>query len=119
MLGDFMSKGKFQVKSLGAYKRKKQLVEYAKAWEESLPQPSLSYPNLIFLYPEDLATLNRELLFSRLNTAADANRQKLVISDCHYSRAGLYIVYDEIGGDIHSPVDIDEIIDKWIELDSH
>ncbi|SOB75336.1 hypothetical protein SAMN04488490_0913 [Marinobacter sp. LV10R510-11A] len=106
---------KKQVQSLDAYKRKRLLVAYANAWQEALPRPSLIYPNLIFVYPEDLATQDRELLFRKLDLAAAQNKQKLVISDCHYSRAGFYIVFDEIGGDENNPVDIDEIVEEWSE----
>lgn len=103
-----------KVKSFDAHKRKAQLIESARTWEESLPKPSHNYPNLIFVYSEELATEGRSLLFRRLNRAAALNRQKLVISDCHYSRAGLYISIDEIGGGGgEDSVDIDEIVEQW------
>lgn len=111
-----MSKNK-KVISVSQYLRKKRLIEQAKAWEEALPPASKRYRNLIFLYPEDLATHDREMLFIRINAAAETNRQTLVISDCHYSRCGLYVLYDEIGGRADAPVDIDEIIENWSELD--
>ena len=107
-----------RVKSMDAHKRKAWLIESARKWEESLPEPSPKYPNLIFVYSEELATQGRDLLFRRLDRAAARNKQKLVISDCHYSRAGLHVSIDEIGGDGKSPVDIDEIIEQWREGES-
>lgn len=108
-----------KVKSFDAHKRKAQLIESARTWEESLPKPSHKYPNLIFVYPEELATQGRSLLFRRLDRAAALNKQKLVISDCHYSRAGLYISIDEIcREDVEDLIDIDEIVEQWREGES-
>jgi len=89
------------------------MIEHAKAWETALPDASARYPNLIFLYSEELATKNRELLFQKMNSAAKHNHQTLVISDCHYSRGGLYVVFDEIGADAEDSLDIDEIVERW------
>ena len=86
-------------------------------WEKTLPAPSKNLPHLVFLYPEELATSNRELLFKRLEIAAKTNGQTLVISDCHYSRAGFYVAYDEIGEAGPDSVDIDEIIEDWSSQD--
>jgi hypothetical protein len=113
-----MKSRKNQVQSLNAYKRRQQLLSYAKAWKEALPNPSTAFPNLIFVYSEELATQNRELLFRKLDSAAAQNNQKLVISDCHYSRAGFYIVFDEIGGTSENQVDIDEIVERWREREN-
>ncbi len=108
-----------KVKSLDAQRRKARLIESARAWEESLPKSSHKYPNLIFVYPEELATQGRSLLFRRLDRAAAMNKQKLVISDCHYSRAGLYISIDEIcREDVEDLIDIDEIVEQWREGES-
>jgi len=63
------------------------------------------------------ASGSRNLLFRRLNSAAEQNKQKLVISDCHYSRTGLYISIDEIGGDVENPIDIDAIVEEWSEME--
>jgi hypothetical protein len=102
---------------IDTYRRKKRLISLAADWENSLPAPSQAYPHLIFLYSEELATKNRQLLFRKIDLAAETNDQTLVISDCHYSRAGFYILYDEIGGGDPNPVDIDAIIDSWSEQD--
>ncbi|PXX93230.1 hypothetical protein DIT71_00010 [Marinobacter vulgaris] len=107
-----------KVVSANKYLRKKRLIEHARAWEEALPPASQRYRNLIFQYPEDLATQGRELLFRMLDSAAERNNQKLVISDCHYGRAGLYVSIDEIGGDVENSVDIDEIVEEWRCRDS-
>jgi UTP-glucose-1-phosphate uridylyltransferase len=107
-----------KVVSVSAYLRKKELIEQGKAWEKALPCSSQTYGNLIFLYPEDLATKGRELLFHMLNSAAALNNQKLVISDCHYSRSGLYVLIDEIGGTVENPIDVDAIVEKWNEGES-
>lgn len=104
-----------RVVSLTNQKRKRDLLKKAREWEESLPPPSKRFKNLIFLYPEELATNSREILFKRINSAAEANEQMLVISDCHYDRSGLYILFDELGGKKDNAVDIDDIIDAWSE----
>ena len=101
--------------SLIVHKRKSDLIEKAHEWEESLPPPSPRFKNLIFLYPEELATDGREILFQRINSAAETNGQMLVISDCHYDRSGLYILFDELGGGNDNIVDIEDIIDNWCE----
>jgi len=108
-----MKKQEKKVISLDTHRNKKRLIRHAKDWEEALPEPSQKYPHLIFLYSEELATHDRELLFRQIEEAAAHNRQMLVISDCHFSRAGFYILYDEIGGGGNNPVDIDDIIDNW------
>ncbi len=59
-----------KVVSVSKYLRKKRLIEKAKAWEDVLPSASRRYQNLIFQYPEDLATQGRELLFRMLDAAA-------------------------------------------------
>lgn len=110
-----MKEDEKRVVSLTNQKRKRDLLEKAREWEESLPPPSLRFKNLIFLYPEELATDGREILFKRINSAAETNGQMLVISDCHYDRSGLYILFDELGGKKDNAVDIDEIIDAWCE----
>lgn len=107
-----------KVVSANKHLRKKRMIEHARAWEEALPPASQRYRNLIFQYPEDLATQGRELLFRMLDSAAEQNQQKLVISDCHYSRGGLYVVIDEIGARIENPLDIDEIVENWRTRDS-
>ena len=112
-----MTNNKHKCISLDTYRRRKKLVALAAEWEKSLPEPSMNYPHLVFLYPEELATQNRELLFKRLEAAARTNGQTLVISDCHYSRAGFYVVYEEIGEAKPGAVDIDGIIDDWSERD--
>ncbi len=66
-----------------------------------------------FVDPEKLATRQRELLLKRLEVAVRENGQMLVISDCHYSRAGFYVVYEEIGEAGPGSVDIDRIVDDW------
>jgi hypothetical protein len=104
-----------RVVSLNAHKLKRDSIEKAHEWEESLPPPSQSFKNLIFLYPEELATDGREILFKRINSAAETNGQMVVISDCHYDRSGLYILFDELGGKKDNAVDIDDIIDSWSE----
>lgn len=104
-----------RVVSLNVHKRKRDVIEKAREWEEALPPPSQRFKNLIFLYPEDLATGGREILFKRINTAAETNGQTLVISDCHYDRSGLYILFDELGGGRDNIVDIEDIIDNWCE----
>lgn len=109
---------KNKISSLCVYRRKQRMMEHAKAWETALPDPSDRYPNLIFLYSEELATKNRELLFQKMNSAAKHNNQTLVISDCHYSRGGLYVVFDEIGADTENSLDIDEIVERWNEQEN-
>jgi len=104
-----------KVLNLNRFRRKKALIEKALEWEESLPSPSRRFNNLIFVYPEDLATTGREDLFEKINSAAGWNQQTLVISDCHYDRGGFYILYDEIGGNGGDMTDIDEIIEAWCE----
>jgi len=106
-----------RVVGLNVQKRKRDLIEKAREWEESLPPPSQRFKNLIFLYPEELAMQGRELLFRMLDSAAEKNMQSLVISDCHYSRGGFYVVIDEIGPALGNPIDIDEIIESWRNRD--
>jgi len=108
-----MKEDEKRVVSLTKQKQKRDLLERARQWEESLPPPSQRFRNLIFLYPEELATQGRELLFRMLDSAAEQNMQSLVISDCHYSRGGFYVVIDEIGPALGNPIDIDEIIESW------
>ena len=110
-----MKEDEKRVVSLTKQKQKRDLLQRARQWEESLPPPSPSFKNLIFLYPEELATDGREILFKRINSAAETNGQMLVISDCHYDRSGLYILFDELGGKQDNAVDIDEIIEAWCE----
>ncbi|WP_040886694.1 hypothetical protein [Marinobacter santoriniensis] len=112
-----MTKNRHECLSLEAYRRRKKLLEIAGHWRENLPEPSKTYPHLIFLYPEELATRQRELLFKRLEVAASKNGQILVISDCHYSRAGFYVVYEEIGEAGSNLIDIDRIVDDWSDRD--
>lgn len=102
---------------LEAYRHRKKLLAMAAEWRENLPKPSKTYPHLIFRYPEELATRQRELLFKRLEVAARVNGQMLVISDCHYSRAGFYVVYEEIGEARSGAVDIDRIVEDWSDRD--
>lgn len=108
-----MKNDKHEYLSLEAYRRRKKLLEMAAHWRRNLPEPSKKHPHLIFLYPEELATRQRELLFKQLEVAARENGQMLVISDCHYSRAGFYVVYEEIGEARPGSVDIDRIVDDW------
>ncbi len=103
--------------SLEAYRRRKKLLEIAAEWHKNLPEPSKIYPHLVFLYPEELATRQRELLFKQLEVAARTNGQMLVISDCHYSRAGFYVVYEEIGEAGSDSIDIDRIVEDWSDRD--
>lgn len=112
-----MKKDKSRLTSLEAYRHRRKLLAMAAEWRENLPGPSKIYPHLIFLYPEELATRQRELLFKRLEVAARENGQMLVISDCHYSRAGFYVVYEEIGEARSDAVDIDRIVEDWSDRD--
>lgn len=112
-----MKNDKHEYLSLEAYRRRKKLLAMAAEWLENLPAPSKTYPHLIFLYPEELATWQREFLFKRLEVAARENGQMLVISDCHYSRAGFYLVYEEIGEAGSGSVDIDRIVEDWSDRD--
>lgn len=112
-----MKNDKYGYCSLDVYRRRKELLAMAAEWRENLPEPSKTYPHLIFLYPEELATRQRELLFKRLEVAASKNGQILVISDCHYSRAGFYVVYEEIGEAGSNSIDIDRIVDDWSDRD--
>ena len=112
-----MKKDKPRFTSLEAYRHRKKLLAMAAEWRENLPGPSKTYPHLIFLYPEELATRQRKLLFKRLEVAARENGQMLVISDCHYSRAGFYVVYEEIGEAGSDSIDIDRIVEDWSDRD--
>lgn len=112
-----MKNDKLRCTSLEAYRLRKKLLAMAADWYRNLPQPSENYPHLVFLYPEELATRQRELLFKQLEVAARANGQILVISDCNYSRAGFYVVYEEIGEARSDSIDIDRIIEDWSERD--
>lgn len=97
------------------FKSRKALLALASDYEASLPLPSRTYPNVIFLFDESLAVSGRELLFRRLNYLAEKNEQMLVVTDVGHGRAGFYVNFDEIGaGSQSSGDDYDGCIDAWM-----
>tara|TARA_R110002074_G_scaffold71575_2_gene165401 strand:+ start:1577 stop:1912 length:336 start_codon:yes stop_codon:yes gene_type:complete len=109
-----MSKDGKKVTRLENYKSRKQFLRLAREYEVSLPKPSLSYQNVIFLFDEALAVKGRELLFRRLNRLATVNQQVLIVTDIGYSRTGFYLSFDELGAGPED-VDYDACIDAWGE----
>jgi len=109
-----MSKDDKKVTRLESYKSRKEFLRLAREYEVSLPNPSPSYQNIIFLFDEALAVKGRELLFRRLNRLAVANQQVLIVTDIGYNRSGFYLSFDELGGG-SGDVDYDAYIDAWGE----
>jgi len=87
-------------------------MKLARDYADNLPKPSVTFPNLIFLYDESLAIVDRELLFRQLDSLAKQNRQRLVVTDVGYDRTGLYIKLDEIG-EGQQEVDYESLVSEW------
>jgi len=100
------------VTHISNYKSRKAFLALASDYEANLPLPSLTYPNIIFLFDEGLAVNGRELLFRRLNCLAEKNEQILVVTDVGHGRAGFYVNFDELGAGSEDE-DYDACIDAW------
>jgi hypothetical protein len=107
-----MVRKKSPITSLTNYKNKKVFMKLARDYADNLPKPSVTFPNLIFLYDESLAIVDRELLFRQLDSLAKQNRQRLVVTDVGYDRTGLYIKLDEIG-EGQQEVDYESLVSEW------
>jgi hypothetical protein len=107
-----MGRKKSKVVSIADHKSSKAFMRLAEEYAENLPAPSATFPNIIFLYDEGLAVAGRELLFRQLNSLAEQNNQKLVVTDVGHDRTGLYINLDEIG-EGKQEVDYEERVHEW------